>query len=43
MTSNPSGGTAQPWKLGNYTAGIAVQSGKVRVEINGTPYDFLTA
>lgn len=42
-TYAPSGGTAQPWKLGGYTAGIAVQAGKVRVEINGTPYDLLTA
>jgi hypothetical protein len=42
-TSSPSGGTAQPWKLGNYTAGAAAQVGKVRVEINGTPYDLLTA
>ena len=43
QTASPSGGTAQPWKLGNYTAGVAVQAGKVRVEINGTPYDLLTA
>ena len=42
-TGDPSGGTAKPWRLGNYTAGIAVQAGKVRVEINGTPYDLLTA
>lgn len=42
-TLAPSGGTAQPWKLGNYTAGAAAQAGKVRVEINGTPYDLLTA
>lgn len=42
-TASPSGGTAQPWKLGNYTAGVATQAGKVRVEINGTPYDLLTA
>jgi glyoxylate utilization-related uncharacterized protein len=42
-TASPSGGTAQPWKLGGYTAGVAVQAGKVRVEINGTPYDLLTA
>jgi len=42
-TADPSGGTAQPWKLGGYTAGVAVQAGKVRVEINGTPYDLLTA
>jgi len=42
-TAPPSGGTSKPWKLGNYTAGIAVQAGKVRVEINGTPYDLLTA
>ncbi len=43
QTAAPSGGTAQPWKLGNYTAGAAAQVGKVRVEINGTPYDLLTA
>ncbi len=43
VTTAPSGGTAQPWKLGNYTAGAAAQVGKVRVEINGTPYDLLTA
>jgi hypothetical protein len=42
-TASPSGGTAQPWKLGNYTAGVVAQAGKVRVEINGTPYDLLTA
>lgn len=42
-TAAPSGGTAQTWKLGNYTAGAAVQSGKVRVEINGVAYDLLTA
>jgi hypothetical protein len=42
-TSSPSGGTAQPWKWGNYTAGAATQAGTVRVEINGTPYDLLTA
>jgi len=42
-TGAPSGGTAQFWKLGNYTAGVAVQAGKVRVEINGVAYDLLTA
>jgi hypothetical protein len=42
-SGNPSGGTAQPWKFGGYTAGVTVQAGKVRVEINGTPYDLLTA
>lgn len=42
-TAAPSGGTAQTWKLGNYTAGVAVQAGKVRVEINGVAYDLLTA
>lgn len=42
-TAAPSGGAAQPWKLGNYTAGVAVQAGKVRVEINGVAYDLLTA
>jgi hypothetical protein len=42
-TAAPSGGTAQPWKLGGYTTGVAIQAGKVRVEINGTPYDLLTA
>jgi hypothetical protein len=42
-TASPSGGTAQPWKLGGYTSGIAVQAGRVRVEINGIPYDLLTA
>jgi hypothetical protein len=41
-TSNPSGGTAQNWKLGGFTAGAAVQGGKVRVEINGVAYDLLT-
>jgi hypothetical protein len=42
-TASPSGGSAQTWKLGNYTAGAAVQAGKVRVEINGVAYDLLTA
>lgn len=42
-TAAPSGGSAQTWKLGNYTAGVAVQAGKVRVEINGVAYDLLTA
>jgi hypothetical protein len=42
-TVAPSGGSAQFWKLGNYTAGVAVQAGKVRVEINGVAYDLLTA
>lgn len=42
-TAAPSGSTAQPWKFGAYTAGVAVQAGTVRVEINGTPYDLLTA
>lgn len=42
-TGAPTGGTAQPWKLGNYTAGAATQAGKVRVEINGIAYDLLTA
>ncbi len=43
FTASPSGGTQQTWKLGNYTAGLAVQAGKVRVEINGVAYDLLTA
>jgi hypothetical protein len=42
-TASPSGGSAQFWKLGDYTAGVAVQAGKVRVEINGVAYDLLTA
>jgi hypothetical protein len=42
-TAAPSGGSQQTWKLGNYTAGVAVQAGKVRVEINGVAYDLLTA
>lgn len=42
-TAAPSGGSSQTWKLGNYTAGVAVQAGKVRVEINGVAYDLLTA
>jgi hypothetical protein len=42
-TASPSGGSAQFWRLGNYTAGVAVQAGKVRVEINGVAYDLLTA
>jgi hypothetical protein len=42
-TAAPSGGSQQTWKLGNYTAGAAVQGGKVRVEINGVAYDLLTA
>lgn len=42
-TGAPSGGTAKPWKLGDYTAGIAAQAGKVRVEIDGVAYDLLTA
>jgi len=41
-TANPSGGTAQTWKLGGFTSGIAAQGGKVRVEINGVAYDLLT-
>lgn len=43
QTASPSGGTAKPWKLGGYAAGIAVQTGKVRVEIDGVAIDLLTA
>lgn len=43
LTGSPTGGTAQTWKLGNFTAGAALQAGKVRVEINGVAYDLLTA
>lgn len=42
-TAAPSGGSAHPWKFGGYTAGVATQVGKVRVEINGVAYDLLTA
>jgi len=42
-TSPPSGGTAAAWKLGTYTAGVVAQAGKVRIEIDGVPYDLLTA
>lgn len=31
------------WNLGVYTAGVAVQAGKIAIEINGTPYNLLTA
>lgn len=43
QTDAPSGGSSQTWKLGNYTAGVAAQAGKVRVEIAGVAYDLLTA
>lgn len=42
-TSAPSGGSAAAWKVGGYTAGAAVQAGKVRIEIAGVAYDLLTA
>ena len=41
-TGAPSGGTAQPWKLGGFTSGTFAQGVKVRVEINGVAYDLLT-
>ena len=42
-TTDPVGGAGPNWKLGQYTAGVAVQAGKVRIDIGGTPYDLLTA
>ncbi len=43
VTSAPNVGAAGSWKLGKYTAGVVVQAGKVRVNIDGTDYDLLTA
>lgn len=42
-TTNPIGGAGPNWKLGAYTAGAAIQAGKVRIEIAGVAYDLLTA
>jgi hypothetical protein len=42
-TAAPAIGAAGAWKLGKYTAGAAVQAGKVRVNIDGVDYDLLTA
>jgi hypothetical protein len=43
QTASPSGGSASPWKLGSYSATAPAATGKVRIEINGTPYDLLAA
>lgn len=43
LTATPSVGAAGAWKLGKFTAGVAAQAGKVRVNIDGTDYDLLTA
>ena len=37
-TAAPSVGTAQPWKLGNYTSGGLTTTGYLYVEINGQMY-----
>jgi len=42
-TASPSGGSSKSWKLGNYTAGVAVQAGTVKVEIDGVVYNLLTS
>lgn len=42
-TAKPATGNAGAWKLGQYTAGVAVQAGKVRVNVDSVDYDLLTA
>lgn len=42
-TGNPTGGTAQPWKLGSYVAGAPAATGYAEIEINGTAYKLLTS
>jgi hypothetical protein len=42
-TGNPSGGTAQPIKLGSYVGGAPAATGYTQIEINGTAYKLLTA
>lgn len=42
-TGAPNSGSSGTWKLGQYSAGVLVQAGSVRVNIDGTDYDFLTA
>lgn len=43
QTGAPSGGTAQPFKLGSYVAGITAGTGYVQIEINGTTYKLIAS
>lgn len=43
LTGPPTGGTAQPWKLGQYNATAPTATGYIEVEVNGTLYKLLAA
>lgn len=40
-TAAPTGGTAQPWKLGTYVASTGTATGHIQIEVNGTTYKVL--
>ena len=42
-TGTPTGGTARPWKLGQYNATAPTATGYVEVEINGVLYKLIAA
>jgi hypothetical protein len=43
QTGTPTGGTARPWKLGQYNATAPTATGYVEVEINGVLYKLIAA
>ena len=42
-TGTPTGGTAQPWKMGQYNTTAPSATGYVEVDINGTLYKLLAS
>ena len=43
QTNSPTGGTQQPWKLGQYNATTPTATGHVEVEVNGVLYKLLAS